>query len=315
MKLSLISCGKSVGSRVIDNHYFASYLDTSDEWIRERSGILTRHWVDQETTLDLARAAAENCLRDHADLDRSRIKVLICASVTADEAVPALSARLQELLGLDPHLFAFDLIAACSGYVYALEVARKLLGSYPRGSLALIVGAEALSRHTDMEDRTNCFLFGDGAGASLWTLEEGEGDAFASKTVGNRDMLTMGHVEPIRMDGRAVFRFAVTEMSEVIRQVLEEADVEPEEVDLFLLHQANQRIIDAIARNLGLGIDRFPTNLDRYGNTSSASIGILMDELFSQGLLDGKKTLCLAGFGGGMSCGALLLKGHEIHVA
>ena len=315
MKLSLISCGKSVGSRVIDNHYFASYLDTSDEWIRERSGILTRHWVDQETTLDLARAAAENCLQDHADLDRSRIKVLICASVTADEAVPALSARLQELLGLDPHLFAFDLIAACSGYVYALEVARKLLGSYPLGSLALIVGAEALSRHTDMEDRTNCFLFGDGAGASLWILEEGGGDAFASKTVGNRDMLTMGHVEPIRMDGRAVFRFAVTEMSEVIRQVLEEADVEPEEVDLFLLHQANQRIIDAIARNLGLGIDRFPTNLDRYGNTSSASIGILMDELFSQGLLDGKKTLCLAGFGGGMSCGALLLKGHEIHVA
>ncbi|MFA5586930.1 MAG: beta-ketoacyl-ACP synthase 3 [Saccharofermentanales bacterium] len=315
MKLSLMTCGKAVGSRVIDNHHFASYLDTSDQWIRERSGILTRHWVEDESTLDLARSAAEACLGRLPGLDRSRIRVLICASVTTDEAVPALSARLQEDLGLDANLFAFDLNAACSGYVYSLQVARSLLGSYPQGSLALLVGAEVLSRHTDMEDRTNCFLFGDGAGASLWTLEQGAEDVFAAKTVGNRDMLTLGHVEPIRMDGRAVFRFAVGEMSEVIRQVLAEGRVRPEEVDLFLLHQANQRIIDAIARSLELDNDRFPTNLDRYGNTSSASIGILMDELYDQGLLDGTKTLCLAGFGGGMSCGALLLKGHQIHVA
>lgn len=316
MKLSLVSCGRAVGDRVVDNHHFAAYLDTSDEWIRERSGIITRRWVTHETTLDLAARAAALCLSRSGNLDRSRIKVLICASVTADEAVPALSARLQEQLGLDEHLFAFDLNAACSGYVYSLAVARKLLTSYPPGSAALIVGAEVLSRHIDEDDRSNCFLFGDGAGASLWTLVEGDEDLFAAKTVGNRDMLSLGYeTEPIRMDGRAVFRFAVSQMSGVIRQVLEAGEVAPGEVDLFVLHQANQRIIDAIARNLDLDIQRFPTNLDRYGNTSSASVGILMDELMEQGRFNGKKTLCLAGFGGGMACGALLLKGHECHVA
>lgn len=314
MKLSLISCGKALGSREVDNHYFASYLDTSDEWIRERSGIVTRRWVEEEKTLDLALEAAEACL-EKSSVDRSRIRLVICASVTADETVPALSALLQEKLGLSSELFAFDLNAACSGYVYGLEVARKLLASYPEGSLALVVGAEVLSRHTDMEDRSNCFLFGDGAGASLWTLTEGEEDLFSARTMGNRDMLSLGYIEPISMDGRAVFRFAVSEMTRVIRQLLAKASLDPEEIDLFLLHQANQRIIDAIGRNLGLDMDRFPSNIDRYGNTSSASIGILMEELLEEGSLAGRKNICLAGFGGGMSCGALLMKGHEIHVA
>lgn len=315
MKLSLISSGKSLGQRVIDNEHFASYLDTSDQWIRERSGISTRRWVADETTLDLAVAASEDCLSQVPDYDRSKIAVVICASVTTDEVVPAIAARLQEKLGLSTDIMAFDINAACSGLVYALEVARNLLRVRPAGASALVLGAEMLSRKTDMQDRGSCFLFGDGAGAGLWTLVEGEEDYFSAKTVGDREMLSVGHYKPIRMDGRAVFRFAVGEMSNCIREVLAKAGLEPEEVDYYLLHQANQRINDAIMRDLKLTSERFPSNIATVGNTSSASIGILMAELQSAGDLDGSKTLCFAGFGGGMSCGALLLKGHEIYVA
>lgn len=312
MKLSLLSCGQALGKRVLDNNYFASYLDTTDQWIRERSGIVTRYWVEDESTLDLAAAAAADCLGKLQGFDRSRISVVICASISTDEAVPAVSAMLQKELDLDTDIMTFDLNAACSGFVYGLEVARNLLCARPPGSCALVVGAERLSRTIDPNDRSSCFLFGDGAGASLWTLSAGKEDYFAAKTIGQRDMLSVGHSEPISMDGRAVFRFAVTEMSEVIRKVLAQASLPANAVDLYILHQANQRIIDAIMRELQLPAERFPTNIERCGNTSSASIGILLDELFSSGQLDGQKTLCLAGFGGGMSCGAILLKGHEI---
>ncbi len=315
MKLTLLGCGKAAGKRLVDNHYFASYLDTSDEWIKERSGIVTRHWVDEEGTLDLAVKAARDCLADLPGFDLSRISLVICASVSTDEAVPAVAARLQDLLGLPSDILAFDINAACSGFVYALETARALLALRPEGSCALVLGAEVLSRKINPDDRSNCFLFGDGAGAGIWTLSPGEGDYFTARTLGGRDMLSVGHTEPIAMDGRGVFRFAVTEMSEVIREVLDKAGLQPEEVDLFLLHQANQRIMDAIARNLNLPADRFPSNISRYGNTSSASTGILMAELAREGRLSGQKIICLAGFGGGMSCGALLLKGHEYHVA
>lgn len=315
MKLTLLGCGKAAGQKLVDNHYFASYLDTSDEWIRERSGIVTRHWVDGEGALDLAVQAARDCLHSMPGFDRSRIALVICASVSTDEAVPAIAARLQDQLDLSSDILAFDINAACSGFVYALETARALLALRASGSCALVVGAEVLSRKIDPDDRSNCFLFGDGAGAGIWMLSDGEADYFAARTVGGRDMLSVGHTEPIHMDGRAVFRFAVSEMSEVIREVLDKAAIAPEEVDLFLLHQANQRIMDAIARNLNLPAERFPSNISRYGNTSSASTGILMAELAREGRLSGRQTLCLAGFGGGMSCGALLLKGHEYHVA
>lgn len=315
MKLSLMSSGKALGQRVIDNEHFATYLDTTDQWIRERSGISTRRWVDDESTVDLAVAASEECFSKLPNFDRSKIEIVICASVTPDEMVPAISAQLQEKLGLNTDILVFDINAACSGLVYALEVARNLLRVRPAGSVALVMGAEMLSRKTDMQDRGSCFLFADGAGAGLWTLAEGEEDYFAARTVGNTEMLTLGLEEPIKMDGRAVFRFAVSEMSDCIRAVLEKADVAPDEVDFYLLHQANQRINDAIMRDLKLTAERFPSNIAYVGNTSSASIGILMEEVYSAGQLDGTKTICLAGFGGGMSCGALLLKGHEVHVA
>lgn len=314
MKLSLISSGKALGQREIHNEHFVSYLDTTDQWIRERSGISTRRWVDDESTVDLAFAASEECLSRLPDFDRSKIKVVICATVTPDEVVPAISAQLQDLLGLDTDILAFDINAACSGLVYALEITRNLLRVRPAGTAALVLGAEMLSRKTDMQDRGSCFLFGDGAGASLWTLHEGEDDYFSAKTVGDTEMLTVGLNEPIRMDGRAVFRFAVSRMSDCIRDVLEKADLAPDEVDYYLLHQANQRINDAIMRDLKLTAESFPSNIASVGNTSSASIGILMEELYRSGQLAGSKTICLAGFGGGMSCGALLMKGHEMHV-
>lgn len=315
MKLSLISSGKALGQRVIDNEHFASYLDTTDQWIRARSGISTRRWVDDEGTLDLAVAAAEDCFKKLPDFDRSKIQIVICASVTPDCIVPAISAQLQSKLGLEPDILAFDINAACSGLVYALELTRNLLRIRPAGSVALVMGAEMLSRRTDMQDRGSCFLFADGAGAGLWALTQGEEDYFAARTIGDAEMLNIGLEEPIRMDGRAVFRFAVSEMSDCIRSVLKKADLAADEVDLYLLHQANQRINDAIMRDLKLTAERFPSNIARVGNTSSASIGILMDEVYSDGHLDSEKTICLAGFGGGMSCGALLLKGHKIYVA
>lgn len=316
--LSLVSCGKALPARSVDNHEYSAYLDTSDEWIRERTGIISRFRAESETTYELGLQAAENCLSARTDIDRSKVAVVIFSTLTPQQSVPYLASSLQDDLGLSEHHLSFDINAACSAYVYAIEMARHLLQSRPQGSTALIVASEVLSEILDFRDRSSCILFGDGAAASLWTLgaEETEDSAFFhAKTMSRKEVLSCDQGEKLSMDGKAIYRFAATEMPLLIRETLDLARLTVDDVDLFLLHQANQRILEVIGSRLSIPPERLPSNIASYGNTSAVSIGLLLTELWQEGALDHKQTLCLAGFGAGLSLGALILKGHQTYVA
>lgn len=316
--LSLVSCGKALPARMVDNHEFASYLETSDSWIRERTGIVSRYRAEAESTYSLGLRAAENCLAELPRSEREKVAVLIFSTLTPQRPVPFLASSLQADLGLSEALLSFDINAACSAYVYALELARHLLQSRAAGSTALIVASEVLSELLDYEDRSSCILFGDGAAASLWTLgprRNEEAVFFRARTMSRKDVLCCDEGGKINMDGKAIYRFAVTELPLLIRETLEMAELSVEDVDLFLLHQANQRILEAIGAKLGIPPGRLPSNIASYGNTSAVSLGLLLCELWEQGELEREQTLCLAGFGAGLSLGALILKGHQAYVA
>ncbi len=314
MKLSLCSCGHAIPDQCIHNDYFTTFLDTSDQWIRERSGIVTRYHAGDETLVDLAIEAGNNCLHAIPPHVRDQIKVVIVASVNPERAVPSIASSLQGPLGLSEDVMTFDMNTGCSGLVYAIEIAGKLLAGMAEGSYALTIGAETLSRMTDFTDRSTCVLFGDAAAASLWTLMPGERDYFSSFTRSDDHVLFTDERGKVHMEGKNVFRFAVTSIPKLIRKATDLASIELSDIDLFLTHQANSRIIESIARDLKVPIERFPMNLEHYGNTSAASIGLLMSELWEKGALDGEKTLCLSGFGAGLTAGSLLLKGHTPHV-
>ncbi len=315
MKLSLCGCGHAIPAHCIHNDYFTTFLETSDQWIRERSGIVTRYHADEETLVDLAIEAAQHCLDGVPEDVREKIGVVIVATVNPERIVPSIASCLQAPFGLSEDVLTFDMNTGCSGLVYAIEIAGKLLAGMEEGTYALTVGAETLSRMTDFTDRSTCVLFGDGAAASLWTLTPGERDTFSAYTRSDDQVLFTDERGKVHMEGKNVFRFAVTTIPHLIRKTAEMAKIEISDIDLFLTHQANSRIIQSIARDLKVPIERFPMNLERYGNTSSASIGLLMSELWHGGQLDGEKTICLSGFGAGLTAGSLLLKGHRPHVA
>ncbi|HHX19276.1 MAG TPA: ketoacyl-ACP synthase III [Clostridiaceae bacterium] len=315
MKLTLCSCGHAVPAKCIHNNYFTTFLETSDQWIRERSGIVTRHHVEDESLVELTIEAAQHCLDGVPERVREKIGVVIVASVNPERIVPSIASCLQTPLRLSEDVLTFDMNTGCSGLVYAIEIAGKLLAGMEEGTYALTVGAETLSRMTDFTDRSTCVLFGDAAAASLWTLTPGERDTFSAFTRSDDQVLFTDERGKIHMEGKNVFRFAVTTVPRLIRKTAEMADITLSDIDFFLTHQANSRIIQSIARDLKVPIERFPMNLEHYGNTSAASIGLLMSELWHSGQLDGEKTLCLSGFGAGLTAGSLLLKGHRPHVA
>jgi 3-oxoacyl-[acyl-carrier-protein] synthase-3 len=276
-------------------------VDTSDEWIVSRTGIHSRHIATNETTHSLALAAARNALKTAA-VDPARVTLVICATVTADQTTPSLACCLQRDLGLPEQLLAFDINAACSGFIYALISAQRLLDS---GGMALIVGSETLSRVVDFTDRNTCVLFGDGAGAVV--AEPARLPFFWSTTAhGDENMLSIR--EHIRMDGHAVFRFASRALSERIQEVVKKAGCTPAEVDRFICHQANKRIIANAARQLDVPIKRFYLNLANYGNTSAASVPLALDEAVAEGYLTRGQRVVLAGFGGGLTSGAIYLE-------
>ncbi|MCL1847358.1 MAG: ketoacyl-ACP synthase III [Coriobacteriia bacterium] len=299
--------GSAAPAKVLTNNDLAQMVDTSDEWIRTRTGIATRHIAQEETTLSLAMQAAERAL-DAAlanGVERERIGLVICATVSNEKRCPPLACLLQRDLGLRSNLLAFDLNAACSGFIYALIVAQKLVN---RESCALIVGVETLSHLMDFTDRNTCVLFGDGAGAAVVSFTEAADSQplfWVAEAQGDEDLLYI--TDFIHMDGQGVFKFAVEALTRSIRAVAAQAQIGLEEVDLFICHQANERIIASAAKRLGIPLERFFMNLERYGNTSAASIPIALDEALAAGALrTGAKTI-LAGFGGGMTAGAVYL--------
>lgn len=317
--LKILGTGSHVPPLAVSNRQFSQVVDTSDEWILSRTGIGQRHFADGESNLDMAAQAARRAVAD-AGIAPEDIGVVVCATVTHDYLFPSLACLVAKALGLPQGILAFDLNAACSGFLYALHTAQALLRER-RGAYALVVGSEILSRITDFGDRGTCVLFGDGAGAVVVGLSEEHSSFFDSGAMGSVEVLScpsplaarnpFGSVrEPsrqarIQMDGGEVFRFAVDSASASITRTLAEAGLTPGEVDWYVCHQANERILKAVAKRLNLPQERFFCNIRQRGNTSAASIPLALDELNRSGGLCRGQRVVLSGFGGGLTYGSL----------
>lgn len=320
MKAKIIGTGYELPVYEADNQYLSTLVETSDEWIRERTGIGKRRLAKKETTTSLATGAAKKALLK-ANVKAEEIELLIVATITSDTETPSTACRVQAELGA-AHAVAFDINAACSGFLYAIHIAESFIrsGIYKK---ALLIGAETLSKLVDWTDRGTCVLFGDGAGAAVLAASE-DGGVLAQSVGSNGekwDVLScMGrainnpvHKEEkelgyLKMNGQDVFKFAVRTVPMCIEDALLKADVKAEEIDLFLLHQANQRIIQSVAKRLKQPEEKFPMNIERCANTSAASLPILLAQMEEEGRLHRGEKLVLSGFGAGLTWGACVLE-------
>jgi len=317
----ILGCGSYLPERVLTNQELAASVETSDEWIVQRTGIRERHIAaDGEVTSDLAIHAARAALAS-AHVDAQSIDLIVLATSTPDNTFPASAVSVQAGLGVTRGA-AFDLQAVCSGFVYALAVTDGLLrtGAYAR---ALVIGAETFSRILDWSDRTTCVLFGDGAGAVVLEAQQqpggredrgiltthlrsdGRHKAKLYVDGGPSSTQTVGH---LRMEGRAVFKHAVAMITDVIEDVFREAGITAEELDWFVPHQANRRIIDASARKLGIAEEKVVVTVDRHGNTSAASVPLALTAAVSDGRIKRGDLVLLEAMGGGFTWGAVLLR-------
>ncbi|NLN26755.1 MAG: ketoacyl-ACP synthase III [Firmicutes bacterium] len=312
----ILGIGYAVPDGVLTNHDLERMVDTSDEWITTRTGIKERRIANGETTSDLAVLAAKKAIA-HARIAPQDSDMVIVATITPDMAFPATACLVQDRLGCT-RAGAFDLSAGCSGFVYALDVATHMVRSGPYRHV-LVIGADTLSAITDFSDRSTCVLFGDGAGAAVVGQTEGRGvlATYLGADGGQGMSLYLpreraeaaSHKDGfIQMAGSDVFKFAVRIMGDAALEVLRRAAVAPEDVDLFVPHQANIRIIDAAAKRLGLDGRKIFVNVHKYGNTSAASIPIALAEAYEQGRLNKGDIVTLVGFGAGLTWGAAALE-------
>lgn len=313
--LQLIATGGALPSRVVTNEDLSRMVETSDEWITTRTGIRQRYFcAEGEADHTLAIAAARQALQ-RSGLTPDQIGCCICATLSGAYATPSVACLVQRELGLPENIPVFDLNAACSGFVYAVATARGLLAG-TGGRYALVVGCEQLSRLMDMTDRSTCVLFGDGAGAAV--LERTQDGPFAAMlgARGGFEITAEGPgPEPsaIKMDGKAVFRFAVDALPRCLTGVLDQAGLTMEDLSWVICHQANSRIIDHCVKKIGCP-EKFYKNIDRFGNTSAASIPMALNEMAERGLLAPGQRIACVGFGGGLTWGGMLItvKGRAV---
>lgn len=319
MTARIIGTGSAVPEQIVTNEDLSKIVETSDEWISSRSGIKERRVAKEENTTSLAILAGKRAL-ENAGVTAEEIEVIIVATCTPDYFFPNTACQVQGAIGAK-HAVAFDLSAACSGFLFALSTAQAYIkgGIYQK---ALIVGAETMSKMIDWSDRSTCVLFGDGAGAAVVSAEEtgvlelvqksnGAGKGVLScKARETRNLLNHESEtkEYLYMEGQPVFKFAVKTVPECVEEVLKKAEVKKEEIRYYILHQANSRIIQSVAKRLKEPEEKFPMNLSLYGNTSAASIPILLDEMNRNGMLNRGDKLVLSGFGAGLTWGAVLLE-------
>jgi len=312
----IIGTGSALPRRRVANAELAERVDTSDEWIVERTGIRFRHISDDdETTATLAADAARAALAA-AGLAPADIGLIVLATATPDQTFPAAATKVQMLLGIDDCV-AFDVAAVCSGFLYALQVADSMVRAGV-AARALVIGAETFSRILDWEDRATCVLFGDGAGAIVIEAREGERGVLASRLHADgrhNDLLyvdggpsTTGTVGKVRMKGREVFRHAVTNLAAVMGEVLDMAGVGPDQVDWVVPHQANARILDATAKKLGIAPDKVVVTVDIHANTSAASVPLALDTAVRDGRIKPGDLIVLEAMGGGFTWGAALVR-------
>lgn len=320
----ILGTGRFVPERVLTNEDLEKMVDTSDEWITTRTGIKERRIAEPEqASSDLAILAARAALKD-ANIRADQLDLVIVATVTPDHAFPSTASILQNKLGATKAA-AYDLAAGCSGFVYGLTAAATMIEARAMNHV-LVVGVETLSKIVDWTDRSTCVLFGDGAGAAvLGPVPEGYGilssvlgsdgsgaELLVLEAGGSRNPASLetvqGKKHTISMHGNEVFKFAVRIMDEASLNVLKKAGLSSEDIDLFIPHQANIRIIDAAARRLQLPADRVFVNVDAYGNTSAASIAIALDEARKKGRIQSGDFVLLVGFGAGLTWGAAIVR-------
>ncbi|MBN2620538.1 ketoacyl-ACP synthase III [candidate division WOR-3 bacterium] len=323
MKTYLAGIGTSVPPKILDNAYFETIIDTSDEWIRTRSGIRERHVVEGTTaTSDLALDASRKALAQ-ANIEPKDIEAIIVATATPDMYFPSTACVLQNKLGAR-NIMSFDIAAGCTGFLYAVGVVDTFIKSgYDN---VLMLGAECLTKITDYTDRSSCFLFGDAAGAVVFKKTEEDRGILSSYFASDGsygDLLNMPaggslrpashetvdqHLHTIRMLGNEVFKVAVRAMGESALKALERANVAPEQVDLLVPHQANIRIIEATAKRLHIPMDKVAVNIDRYGNTSAASIPLALDEAIQKGRVKQGDLVLMVAFGAGFTWSGVLMR-------
>ncbi len=303
--IKVLAAGKYVPDRIVTNDDLAKTVDTSDAWIESRTGIKERRIASIETSADLAYRAALDAI-DRYQIDKNLIDLVIVATITEPQKTPSTANMVQGMLGLSHEVMSFDINAACTGFIYALEVASSLLINN-RFRHALVIGSEKLSSVVDHTDRNTCVLFGDGAGAMIIAKDHDQSsDAcfYNAARHDHEDALVVKDV--IQMDGRKVYQFAVGIMEQSIRRILDDSGMVMDDIDLIVPHQANIRIIESVAKSMDLPIEKFMINIRHYGNTSAASIPITLAELMA-GIKHVMKRVLLVGFGGGFTWGSAIL--------
>lgn len=319
MITKIIGTGSCAGSRRVTNQELEQLVETSDEWIHSRTGISTRYLAQEEGSCAMAAEAAKKACTQ-AGVSPKELDLILLATSTPENCFPSEACQVQGRIGAD-HAVAFDISAACSGFIFALHTVHSFLvsGTY---RTALVIGVDELSKAVDWSDRRTCVLFGDGAGACVVRAEKegrfcstigsdgSRGDILTCQARSGGNFLTGKRPELgfIAMDGQEVFKFAVKKVPACIEEMLEKEGEKKENIRFYLLHQANERIIETVAKRLGEPVEKFPMNIGQYGNTSAASIPILFDELNQEGKLKRGDKLVLAGFGAGLTWGSILLE-------
>lgn len=316
MSFRILGTGSCVPQKIVTNEDLSAFVDTDDEWIAQRVGVRERRVCTTETTTDLAYEAAVKAL-ENSGTKPEELDLILCATISGDDATPALACMVQNRLGVSCP--AMDINSACSGFIFLLETAA---GFFARSKVKkmLIIGAERMSRILDWKDRSTCVIFGDGAGAAVL----GEGNHYLSSklvTRGRDDVIRVPssngmspfceREEPhpfVYMNGQETYKFAVHAICDDLKDVIREAGLTEEEIDYVVPHQANLRIIDAAKKRLKIAPEKYFVNIQKYGNTSAASIPLALDELNREGGLEEGDLIALCAFGGGLSSGACVLR-------
>lgn len=321
LNTGIVAADFYVPSGVVTNDDLSKIVDTNDEWIYSRTGIKKRHLSQGENTSELCINVAEKLIKK-SGIDPLDIDLVIVGTITADYATPSTACLVQGAIGAT-NAFAFDISAACSGYVYALSIADKFIksGSYKK---ALVLGAETLSKIVDWSDRASCVLFGDGAGGAILEPRENGGILCEDLHAKGQDglKLTANEKQPenmlykperenskyLQMDGKAIFNFATKVVPQSVNTILEKSGVSIDDIKYIVPHQANSRIIDIVARKLNVPIEKFYLNISEYGNTSAASVAIALGEMSNKGMIEKGDKIIISGFGAGLTWGSMLIE-------
>lgn len=321
IRSKIIGHGHYLPAKVLTNDDLSKMVETNDEWISTRTGIKQRHIVTDELTSDMAVAAARKAI-DSAGISVEDVELVICATVTPDNTTPAVSAKIGGKLGVKSGTPTFDISAACSGFVYALTMADNMI-RLGQVKCAVVIGAESLSKIVDWTDRNTCVLFGDGAGAVVLRACEGKGDKTDTGILSTRIYSDGSHYESLKstggvsstqtagfiyMDGKEVFKYAINSLSQAAEDVMADAGVKAEDIDLLIPHQANIRIINGVGQKLGLPEEKVVVTVNNHGNTSAASIPLAISESFESGKIKKGDLVVLTAMGAGFTWGGALIR-------